>query len=132
GFGSPILIPVGALLVTTYGWRAAVVFIGVIYVVMGVTSSITLFHRHGPESYGLLPDNEEPKAVSTATEAQAGLQPVVALKDFTVREALKTSSFWFLVVGGFVGQLAGGYTVLPLFQSARMQEAGYTVAVAAL
>jgi MFS family permease len=56
GFGSPILIPVTAALAATHGWRPTVIFLGILFIAMGVTSAVTLFRRHGPEAHGLLPD----------------------------------------------------------------------------
>jgi MFS family permease len=138
GYGSPILIPAIAFLIVKYGWETATVVSGLCFIFMGVVVGFALFRRYGPEQSGFLPDNDKsiplsaPAPVRTEGSAvpDAAGAPVARLKEFGVREALRTRSFWIYSLGGLV--IGWGGVNLPLFQSLRMQEAGYTLQTAAL
>jgi MFS family permease len=133
GFGSPVLIPVTAALVTMYGWVGASMFIGFIFFAMGVTSSLALFRRYGPEQTGFYPDNMKPAPVVVASTdgAAVPVEQPAKLRDFSVREALKMPAFWFWTMGATITGI-GGTSVFPTFQNLALQEHGLTPEVAAL
>jgi len=133
GFGSPVLIPVTATLATTYGWEGACIFIGTLFIGMGVTSSFALFRQFGPEQTGFYPDNykAQPVLVQTAGADEAPAERPAQLRDFSVREALRLKSFWFWTIGATITGI-GGTSVFPTFQNLALQEHGLTPEVAAL
>jgi MFS family permease len=133
GFGSPVLIPVTAALVATYGWQGACTFIGTLFLFMGVTSSLALFRRWGPEQSGYAPDNRvsAPALVTSENGEHAAEAKPAQLKDFTVREALRLPAFWFWTIGAIITGI-GGSGSITTFQNIRLQEMGLTVEVAAL
>jgi len=133
GFGSPVLIPVTAAMTASYGWTGAATVIGVIFIGMGVTSSLTLFRRQGPEQTGFYPDNMKPQTVvvKTAEGEEVVAAQSSGLKDFSVREAMKLPAFWFWTIGATITGV-GGTSVFPTFQNLALQEHGLTAEVAAL
>jgi sugar phosphate permease len=97
GFGG-LVIPIMVVLIDKFGWRGAVSILAVAVVVVVVP--LSLLFRHKPEKYGLVPDGKE----MPVTEKRAD-RPVEDLPDvnFSFKQALKTRSFWLLVIA-FAGQ----------------------------
>ena len=98
GFGLAVISPVSPFLIDRFGWRTSYIIIGV---VVGTIASLAaiLIVRKNPESMGLRPDGDtEPDAGSApAPGAAAAAIPVDEV--WTVKEAMKTRSFWaFLLV----------------------------------
>lgn len=105
GIGGAVIVPLLALLITQYGWRSAAVVMGLAMWVFGFPAAFLM--RSRPEDKGLLPDGEtmpEGPAVTAGPRGaeSEGQSPAAAAGtgevDFTVREALRTSAFWSLVV----------------------------------
>ncbi len=68
GFGaSGCLLPVIVWLIDAYGWRAAMVFLGLGMLIIGIPLSMLV--RNTPESCGLYPDGRKPKAAQITAEA---------------------------------------------------------------
>ncbi|MFC2004983.1 MFS transporter [Chloroflexota bacterium] len=90
GIGGAIIVPVLAWLIAQYGWRTAVVVAGAAPLIIGIPLLFVI--KSLPEDKGLLPDGEE------VVEIKEAEKPIVAASeiDFTVREALKTPTFWIL------------------------------------
>lgn len=88
-----VLVPALAFLIERFGWRDASMIVGGMFIVLGVP--IAMVMRHRPESYGLLPDGDPPRASAAEDTRATPAQPDLS-QDFTAREALKTSSFWIL------------------------------------
>jgi cyanate permease len=82
------------------GWRASWAVVGVLAFLFSGLPAI--FLRRQPEDVGLLPDGEK---VATGAAAARGLRPAEE-RSYTLKEALGTSSFWFLMAGVSVGSLA--------------------------
>ena len=97
GFGG-LVIPIMVVLIDKFGWRGAVSILAVAVVVVVVP--LSLLFRHKPEKYGLVPDGKE---VSVA--GKTAVRPAEKLPDvnFSFKQALKTRSFWLLVIA-FAGQ----------------------------
>lgn len=89
--GGAVLTPVLGWLIINYGWRWAAVLAGVATLVIGLP--LLLVIRNTPEDKGLLPDGEEVKEVAGKPSGAAGEV------SFTVKEALKTPTFWILSLG---------------------------------
>ena len=78
----------------TNGWRPTALVTGIVIMLLALPLSTLL--RRRPSDYGLLPDG--------LTQAEAGALPErvptnVTTVDFTVGEALRDRSFWFVSVG---------------------------------
>ncbi|MDA1218971.1 MAG: MFS transporter [Chloroflexi bacterium] len=94
--------PLVALLVITVGWRPAVFISGVI--IIAVIGPLSLLMRGAPESMGLLPDGDKPEQ-SDSAESQPGsavdparVRRVYRDMDFTAKEAMRTPTYWLIVL----------------------------------
>ena len=103
GFGGAVLVPFLALMITNFGWRWASIVMGIVVLVVGLPLAYVI--RSRPEDKGLLPDGEAvvpiPEAAAEAApidpDGQALPQTVDPEINFTVREAMKTGTFWTFV-----------------------------------
>jgi len=103
--GSSIMIPIMVMLIAAYSWRTVAIMAAVAY--LAIILPLTQMLKDSPESVGLLPDGVTPEEESIAREAAVQRQSAAARRgasyqrqvDFTVKEALGTSSFWFLLGG---------------------------------
>jgi MFS family permease len=87
GFGlSGLIVPVMALLFEHFGWRAALICIGVGVWIIGLPLALVL--RHRPETYGLHPDGE-----TIAVQLQSGS---AIIEGYTATQTLRHPSFWLL------------------------------------
>ena len=91
GFGLGSALVVGTnYLVESLGWRGAAVTLG--FIVWGVGFPLASLVRYRPEQYGMLPDGaKRPDEASSPDVVATSLET-----DFTVREALRTSAFWWM------------------------------------
>ncbi len=85
------LVPVVAWLVTTQGWRNAVIILGIAAMVIGWVMSF-IVKPHGPEHYGLRMDGEKAEVAADEDKAEV---PVAGL---SLKEAMKTQAFWLMVI----------------------------------
>ena len=96
--GGGLLLPLIGWWITRFGWRHAAVAAGIFIIALGIP--IASIMRHRPEQYGQLPDGEEPSNEIDDSTSQEKLNTAnsnsVAPLEFTAREAIKTSAFWFL------------------------------------
>ena len=81
GFGaSGLLLPLIILLIDTYGWRAAVIILGV--VMWGIGIPLTLVIRDRPEQMGLFPDGIPPdEEMLHGTDEKVTIRFTDALRD---------------------------------------------------
>ena len=89
-------VPLVILLLEVYGWRTTALISGIAVLVIGLP--LVQVVRHRPEDYGELPDGEpppDPLEQDRVSSHKAG--PVS--RDFTAREAMRTSAFWLISVG---------------------------------
>ena len=100
-----LFVPAVGWLIAAYNWRIASVVIGVFIIVMGIP--IAALMRHRPEPYGYMPDGEEPDTDDETGEVRRRQQPDLS-QDFTAREALMTSSFWYLTLSIAARSLVSG------------------------
>jgi sugar phosphate permease len=95
-----ILLPVISLLVTSVGWRAtALIWSAVTFATIPV--AFIFVRQHRPEHYGLLPDGDkhsdptlDDTKPSVTTTVAAGFEE----EEFTLKQALKTPTYWMLTV----------------------------------
>ena len=137
--GSTILIPLMTLVIAIYDWRIAAFMGAVAYLVL-ILPFIPLL-KESPESIGLLPDGANADDVGgarTATSDAPGVDSVEALglrrfydtPEFTVREALRTSSYWYLLTGTMLRQVSR--VGLDLHYIAILEWKGFDLSIAAL
>ena len=98
-------VPAVGWLIAAYDWRIASTIIGVFIIVMGVP--IAALMRHRPEPYGYMPDGVEPEGSDGQGAANRRRQPDLS-QDFTAKEALMTSSFWYLTLSIAARSLVSG------------------------
>ena len=119
GMGSPLggilIAPLIGLVAAEVGWRDTAFYSGV--VILAVVLPLSFFVHRSPESRGLLPDGDRPPALEpearptegttvgttegTTVAHRAGRTPSGLLPgepDFTAREAMRTPSYWLLVL----------------------------------
>jgi sugar phosphate permease len=109
GLGGAAIAPLVGLMVFALGWRMTAFLSGVGILVIVVPLSFLL--RRSPESMGLLPDGDWAPArsrsagdrVEASPRAQGASLPASAYRrqaelDFTAAEAMRTPSYWLLVL----------------------------------
>ncbi len=114
GLGGLVLAPIVGVLVLTLGWQNAAIVSGIAIIVVVVPLSLLV--RRSPESMGLLPDGAPAQSVQAQRAAVGGqtggtnpgnAAPTSTVSsarrpwsetDFTVREAMRTTSYWLLVL----------------------------------
>lgn len=101
-----LLVPAAQLLVTHFGWRAVwVAFAVMMWLLVCLPSAI--FMRRRPEDVGLLPDGMKP-AANRAEAANGGALAVQGEVNVTLRQAIRSRSFWLLIVASMLsGGMAG-------------------------
>ena len=101
GFGVVAFVAPG--LINAYGWRSSWLYLGLI-IGIAIVLLAGIIIRKDPESMGLLPDGDPAPPGSMADEeARQGLSPSTE-EVWTVREALRTRSYWCILFGyGLIG-----------------------------
>jgi sugar phosphate permease len=95
-----LCLPLVALSLASFGWRATAFASGVIIIV--VCLPLSYVFRRRPEDYGLRMDGAPPPSAGAAggtVAAASGPTDPDASRDFTAREALRTPAFWLLSLG---------------------------------
>ena len=100
-----LFVPALGWLVEAYGWRTAALMVGIFIAVLGVPVAMVM--RHRPEPYGYYPDGIVPEEVRASGSARRPVLPDLS-NDFTAREALRTSSFWYLTLSIMARSLVSG------------------------
>ena len=87
--GGAAILPLITLGVSTIGWRDVMLYSGIFMglIVIPLASMV----KHSPEREGIGPDLPFPVEGET--------NPLPAIVDFTVRQALRTKSYWILFTG---------------------------------
>lgn len=133
GLGGLVCAPGVAYLITHYGWRAAFLVLGVtIWVVVIPLASVV---RNRPEDMGLSPYGADSDLV-IKTQNPADLhkdqnasrrEPV---EDFTLGQALASSTFWLLAAAFFFQGVA--HSVVTVHTVPALTDAGISMELAAL
>ena len=101
GLGGAAIVPFLAFLITDFGWRWACIVMGVLILALGLP--VAYIVRSRPEDKGLLPDGEvaAPAAEAGAVDANGQALPETLDPEvnFTVKEAMKTGTFWTFIGG---------------------------------
>lgn len=96
GLGIVLLVPAAHSMIEAWGFRTGYVAFGVILVVGAVLGGLLL--KKDPESSGTHPDGMRP----TEEELNARSDFVARAEHWSVREAMRTSSWW-LLIGAHLG-----------------------------
>jgi len=92
--GGAIIAPLLALAIHHFGWRWAVTISGILLAATVIPFAQLL--RPSPESMGLLPDGD---SETSSSDDQTISERRSMTVDFTVKEALSTTSYWLLATG---------------------------------
>ena len=94
GFGI-LIVPVAQILITRYGWRAALVLLGATVLVSLVPLNAVL-QRRRPEDIGQLPDGDPMTAAAPAAASPHRRAPH---REWTLPAALSSFPFWAIAMG---------------------------------
>ena len=102
GFGI-LVVPVVQAVITRYGWRTAMVLLGVV-VLATIVPLNALFQRRQPEDIGQLPDGdpmgaEDQPPAPAERAAEEVVREVVPERDWTLMDAFGSFPFWAIAVG---------------------------------
>jgi len=110
GLSGVLILPLVAWLINTQGWRMTCAIGGVVMGLVGLPLAWFFFKQHRPEYYGLLPDGatageeviETDQMIDKGVEYAAEVEEV----EFTLRQAMRTPTYWLLMVAGAMPALA--------------------------
>lgn len=102
-----LLVPIVTMVIDTFGWRTAMVVFGA--ATWLILLSLSIFVRHKPEHYGLLPDGIGKG--NTVKGYGALAQPPSNDDDLSVWQALRTREFWHIQTA-FMCHVLAIYAVL--------------------
>jgi sugar phosphate permease len=89
-----IMVPLVAASLTHFGWRTTALASGIVAIVVGLPLALVI--RNSPHEHGEVVDGiQEERA--TAPKGSNADEPQT--RDFTAREALRTSAFWLIGLG---------------------------------
>jgi sugar phosphate permease len=90
-----IMVPLVAQSLTTFGWRTTALASGIFAICVGLPLAFVI--RNRPHEHGEVPDGvaEQP----SPGEKTDDLAQIQTTRDFTAREALRTSAFWLISLG---------------------------------
>lgn len=100
-----LLVPALGWCVNEFGWRMAATIVGFGIIVVGIP--IALVMRHRPEQYGYRPDGGRLEESPVNLKSQSD-RPAYLPNDYTAKEALQTSSFWYLSLSITARSLVSG------------------------
>ena len=89
--GGLVITPLVAFVVFTLGWRTAALMSGL--AIWLIVIPLALVVKRSPESVGLLPDGDIPRARAARGE-RGGVRQIAGGADYTVRQAVRTPAFW--------------------------------------
>jgi MFS family permease len=128
GVGAIVLLPWLQSIILTDGWRASCWAIGLL--VLLAVAPLNLLVRKRPEDIGLLPDGDA-RLPSAADKRQASniVDPAWIAIEWTLARAVRTTRFWWIVLGYFCGLVA--WYAVEVHQTKYLTEIGFTPLVAA-
>ncbi len=109
--GGAIVIPLVHLGVEHLTWRGTLLYSGIFITLL--TVPVALVVRSRPEDMGLQPDGPEPARRAGGGKAQR--QPPPPDGEFTVRQAMRTQAFWFMLLGVVARVAAANAITIHLF-----------------
>ena len=112
--GGAIVVPLLGIGISNLGWRQTLLYAGIF---VGLISFIvSLVIRSKPEDIGLLPDGDLPKENADRVDVIQGKDGSGDQRsEFTVRQALRTKTFWLMLLGVVTRVSATNAIIVHLF-----------------
>ena len=128
GVGAIVLLPWLQSIILTDGWRASCWAIGLL--VLLAVAPLNLLVRKRPEDIGLLPDGDA-RLPSAADKRRAPnvVDPAWVAIEWTLARAVRTTRFWWIVLGYFCGLVA--WYAVQVHQTKYLTEIGFAPLIAA-
>ena len=119
--GGAIVVPLLHMGVVFVGWRETVFMIGLFIAIL--TLPVAYIIRSRPEDMGLRPDGDPPAGTASAARSSRGgghhhggsSSSAGEEQNFTVRQALRTQTFWFILLGVITRVSATNSIIIHLF-----------------
>ncbi|MBW1699813.1 MAG: MFS transporter [Deltaproteobacteria bacterium] len=92
--GGMVMAPFLSYIILDFGWRAGAVTAGIIILMVALPASLPI--HQSPESIGLAPDGKPPE--KDVLDPSLTMSPTPEDVDFSVKAAIKTVTFWLLMV----------------------------------
>ncbi len=128
GVGSVILLPWFQDMIVRTGWRNACLALGV--VVLLLLLPLNLLVRRRPEDIGLAPDGGSESRPATAAKVTSNVvDPAWVAVDWTLGRAMRTSRFWWIVIGYFCALFV--WYAVQVHQTKYLMEVGFDPEIAA-
>ena len=123
GVGSIILLPWLQDLIGRAGWRASCWALGIL--ILALLAPLNLLLRRRPEDLGLEPDGDDAPPGSPAANRTANVVDLAwAAVDWTLGRAMRTTRFWWIMVGYFCGLFA--WYAVQVHQTKYLVEIGFS------
>jgi MFS family permease len=124
GLGAPVIVPVMTYIIDVYSWRVALMFVIASTALIAIPLAYFFMKDHPPEHYGMLPDGDHLKKKEGEEIAKVDYG-----YDFTPKEALKTKSFWMMLLAFMLN--GGTLAMITIHQMAFHQSLGIDALAAA-
>ncbi len=122
GIGAILLLPWFQSLIETQGWRAACWSMGLLCLV--ILAPINLFIWKRPQDIGLQPDGEAAPLAGAVPQRKANVVNAAwAEQEWTLRRAMRSAPFWWLVLGYFCALFA--WYAVQIHQTKYLVEIGF-------
>ncbi|MBJ7600648.1 MAG: hypothetical protein DLM67_20480 [Candidatus Nephthysia bennettiae] len=118
GLSLPIFVPAASWTVVHYGWRTAVILVGLTFILL-LSPACAIVLRRRPEDFGLVPDGD-PAPIATEVPQVTGIR---------FQEAIAGRTFWALTLASSLCNLA--LTAVIVHQVAFLIDRGYAPVFAA-
>jgi MFS family permease len=115
GLVSVIIVPVVSWLVVIVGWRMTCVIFSVLMYI-GTPFAWYFVKQKRPEYYGMMPDGagmggDSVEDIEALVERGMEYATMHEETEFTLRQAMKTSTYWMLIVGQAVQTIGFGFII---------------------
>ena len=123
GVGSIVLLPWLQDLIGRAGWRASCWALSIL--ILALLAPLNLLLRRRPEDLGLEPDGDDAPPGSPAANRTANVVDLAwAAVDWTLGRAMRTTRFWWIMVGYFCGLFA--WYAVQVHQTKYLVEIGFS------
>ena len=126
--GGAIVVPLLNLGISHLGWRETLRVMGVFIFLL--TIPVFLVIRSKPEDMGLRPDGDPAPRSADSGGGTGRIRPQQGSVEFTVRQALRTRTFWFMLFGVVTRVSATNAIIIHMFPI--LEDEGLTAQSAAL
>jgi sugar phosphate permease len=131
GLGGLVCAPLAAVLITHFGWRSAFVVLGVLIWIIALPLAFVV--RNSPREMGLWPDGDTPSGESPTEadpEAEGRAAELSSATDYTLKQALASSTFWTMALAFFFFGMA--HSTVTVHTVPALTDAGIPVETAAV